>query len=355
MTRLTGRKTIDVSETLKRLIIILFFAVAGVQYSFSQQMPLYSQYMYNKFLINPSAAGSEGYTSFNVTAREQWVGYAGAPRTYSLSYQTRFMKKKYSLKKNIFGNNRYQAKTEGRTGLGIGLFSDQNGLIQRTGFHIAYSYHIWVQDYTQLSMGLSATGYHYIINADHDSFKDPSEPWLTDNLRKGIIVPDVNFGLYLLNDRYTLGFSAESMLGAAARIGDGVVDTLKAYDRFRMSRHYYVFGSYSFLTGKDLEIEPSVLLKMSEQILPQADMGITLIYDQTFWLGAAYRTGGFYGTSSKGALIGNVRIRCGTVYIGYSYDYSLNEIETVTSGSHELVLALKLGSSNKKFRWLDRY
>lgn len=340
---------------MKRLIYILLLVVVGTPHSFAQQMPLYSQYMYNRFLINPAAAGSEGYTSFNITAREQWIGYAGAPRTYSLSYQARFTKKKYSLKKNIFGNTRYRAKTEGRTGLGIGLFSDQNGLVQRTGFQAAYSYHIWVQDYTQLSFGLAATGYHYIINADSESFSDPSEPWLSDNLRNGVFIPDINFGLCLLNERYTLGFSAESMLGAAAKIGDGRVDTLKAYDRLRMSRHYHIFGSYSFQTGKDLEIEPSALFKLSEQLLPQADFGLALIYDQTFWLGAGYRTGGFYGTSSQGALIGMVRVRWGNMYLGYSYDYSLNEIETVTSGSHELVLALKLQSSNKKYRWLDRY
>jgi type IX secretion system PorP/SprF family membrane protein len=161
--------------------------------------------------------------------------------------------------------------------------------------------------------------------------------------------------MYLLNDRYTLGFSAESMFGAAARIGDGVVDTLKAYDRFRMSRHYYAFGSYSFLTGRNLEIEPAVLFKISEQILPQVDLGVTFIYDQSFWLGAAYRTGGFYARGSNGAIIGNVRFRWGNLYLGYSYDYTLSEIERATSGSHEIVLALKLGSGNKKFRWLDRY
>ena len=340
---------------VKKLIIILLIISPGMQDLFAQQMPLYSQYMYNKFLINPSVAGSEGYTSFNVTSREQWVGYAGAPRTYSLSYQTRFTKKKYALRENIFGKTRYRAKTEGRTGLGVGIYSDQNGLIQRTGFQVAYSYHIWVQDYTQLSLGLAATGYHYIIKADQESFLDASEPWLHDNLRKGIFVPDVNFGMYLLNDRYTLGFSAESMFGAAARIGDGVVDTLKAYDRFRMSRHYYAFGSYSFLTGRNLEIEPAVLFKISEQILPQVDLGVTFIYDQSFWLGAAYRTGGFYARGSNGAIIGNVRFRWGNLYLGYSYDYTLSEIERATSGSHEIVLALKLGSGNKKFRWLDRY
>lgn len=340
---------------MKKIVYILLLTLAATQLTDAQQMPVYSQYMYNRFLINPAAAGSEGYTSFNVTAREQWVGYAGAPRTYSLSYQTRFTKKKAGFRENIFGKTRYQAKTEGRTGLGLGVYTDQNGLIQRTGFQAAYSYHIWVQDYTQLSMGLAATCYHYIIKADQESFLDPSEPWLTDNLRKGIFIPDVNFGMYLLNDRYTLGFSAESMVGAAARIGDGIVDTLKAYDRFRMSRHYYVFGSYSFLTGKNLEIEPSVLLKMSEQILPQADLGVTFNYDQSFWLGAAYRTGGYYGRGSYGAIIGNIRFRFANMYLGYSYDYTLSEIERATSGSHELVLALKLGSGNKKYRWLDRY
>jgi len=340
---------------VKKIIYILLLTLVATQLTDAQQMPVYSQYMYNRFLINPAAAGSEGYTSFNVTAREQWVGYAGAPRTYSLSYQTRFTKKKSGFRENIFGKSRYHAKTEGRTGLGLGVFSDQNGLVQRTGFQAAYSYHIWVQDYTQLSMGLAATCYHYIVKADQESFLDPSEPWLTDNLRKGIFIPDVNFGMYLLNDRYTIGFSAESMVGAAARIGDGIVDTLKAYDRFRMSRHYYVFGSYSFLTRKKMEIEPSILLKMSEQVLPQADIGVTFNYDQSFWLGAAYRTGGYYGRGSYGAVIGNVRFRFANMYLGYSYDYTLSEIERATSGSHEIVLALKLGSGSKKYRWLDRY
>lgn len=340
---------------MKKIIYILLLNLIAIQLTDAQQMPVYSQYIYNKFLINPAAAGSEGYTSFNVTAREQWIGYAGAPRTYSLSYQTRFTKKKSGFRENIFGKTRYQEKTEGRTGLGLGVYSDQNGLVQRTGLQAAYSYHIWVQDYTQLSMGLAATCYHYIVKADQESFLDPSEPWLTDNLRKGILVPDVNFGMYLLNDRYTLGFSAESMVGAAARIGEGIVDTLKAYDRFRMSRHYYVFGSYSFLTNKNMEIEPSIFFKMSEQILPQADIGVTFSFDQSFWLGAAYRTGGYYGRGSYGAIIGNVRFKFANMYIGYSYDYTLSEIERATSGSHEIVMALKLGSGNKKYRWLDRY
>jgi len=37
----------------------------------SQQLPIYSQYMMNSYLLNPAVAGHEGYTSLNLTVREQ--------------------------------------------------------------------------------------------------------------------------------------------------------------------------------------------------------------------------------------------------------------------------------------------
>jgi len=69
------------------IVAILFLIfTSGIK---AQQLPLYSQYMFNKFLINPAVAGSDGYTSFNLTAREQWIGIDNSPKTHSLSYQTR--------------------------------------------------------------------------------------------------------------------------------------------------------------------------------------------------------------------------------------------------------------------------
>jgi len=62
---------------MKKIFFLLIF-VALQQTSHAQQLPLYSQYLYNKFLINPAVAGSDGFTSLNITAREQWVGYSGA-------------------------------------------------------------------------------------------------------------------------------------------------------------------------------------------------------------------------------------------------------------------------------------
>ena len=63
--------------------------------AFGQQLPVYSQYMMNMFLINPAIAGADGYTSVNLTAREQWLGLPDSPSTQALSFQTRLLKRSY--------------------------------------------------------------------------------------------------------------------------------------------------------------------------------------------------------------------------------------------------------------------
>ena len=332
---------------MKRLVYILLF-IAIEQISFSQQLPLYSQYLYNKFLINPAHAGSDGYTSFNITARDQWIGYSGAPRTYSLSWQTRILKKSYKLKQNLFNRTIYRPKNDGKVGLGGYIFSDKNGLVQRTGFQVCYAYHLWLEDFTQLSMGLAFTGYHFIINAREINFEDPNEPWLNDNFRRGIFVPDADFGIYLLNPRYDLGFSAQQLFGAVAKIGEN------AYRNFSMDRHFYLFGSYIFSSGTKSELQPSLLLKMSEQLRPQADIGLTYIFDQDYLVGLSYRTGGALITNFRFRFIPS-RVKKTTMFFGYSFDFTLNKIQRMTYGTHELTIALKLGDSARRYRWLDRY
>jgi type IX secretion system PorP/SprF family membrane protein len=324
---------------VKKLVFISILVICSSTVA-GQQLPLYSQYLYNKFLINPAVAGSDGYTSFNLTAREQWIGYSGAPRTFSFSGQTRVLKRSYLLK-NKSGRNVYRPKTDGKIGFGGYIFSDKNGLVQRTGFQASYSYHMWVQNSTQLSMGIAVTGYHFKINEREINFEDPNEPWLNNELRRGIFVPDADFGIYILNPKYSIGFSTEQLFGAAAKIGD------VAYKNFRMDRHYYLFGSYSFAPSNKTELQPSVLFMMSEQLKPLVDIGFTYIYDQRFWAGLSYRT-------SK-AVIANFGVNYTNMYIGYAFDFTLQEIQRVTYGTHELTVAIRFGDSDRKYRWLDRY
>ena len=325
---------------MRRLICILVLILIGKIVD-GQQLPLYSQYLYNKFLINPAVAGSDGYTSFNLTAREQWVGYSGAPRTFSFSAQTRMLKRSYILKQASARRQIYRPKTDGKVGLGGYVFSDKNGLVQRTGLQVSYSYHMWLQRSTQLSMGLAFTGYHYKIDEKQINFEDPNEPWLNNELRLGIFVPDATFGIYILNARYSVGFSADQLFEASAKIGNA------GYKNFRLDRHYYLFGSYNLELNTQMELQPSFLIMMSEQLKPQVDIGLTYIYNQDFWAGLAYRT--------SGAIIANLGVKYTNIFIGYAFDFTLQEIQRITYGTHEFTMAMKFGDSARRYRWLDRY
>lgn len=328
---------------MKRIVYVLLFVVF-CQISSAQQLPLYSQYIYNKFLINPAVVGSDGYTSINLTARKQWVGLSLSPQTFSLSVQTRFLKKKANV---VVKNNKtvFKPENDAKVGLGASVYSNQSGLIQRNGFQLAYSYHLWMRGMTQLSMGLSFTGTYFRINTDQIALGDPNDPLLYNNYRRGVFIPDATFGMYLLNHKYNIGFSAGQLFGASAKIGND------AYSKYKTYRHYYMFGSYSFESGKDMEFRPSVLIMMSEELKPVVnplvEMGLNFAYKQSFWAGLSYRT--------SGAIVANMGVKYTNVYIGYAFDYTLSEIQRITYGTHELNVAWKFGDSARRYRWLDRY
>jgi type IX secretion system PorP/SprF family membrane protein len=306
----------------------------------AQQLPVYSQYLFNKFLVNPAVAGSDGYTSVNITAREQWVGYYGAPRTFSASAQTRILKKKFAISRTA-RRSVYRPGADGKVGVGGYIFSDRNGLIQRTGFQTSYSYHIWLKQTTQLSFGLALSGYHYKINEKEIRFEDPDEPWMTNDLRRGIFVPDANFGVHIMNPSYSAGFAIEQLFQSFGKFGN------EAYMNFRMLRHYNVFAAYNFETGLYTELQPSVLVRVSEQWKPQADIGLNYIFRKEFWAGMSYRT--------SGAIIANLGFQKQNFFFGYAFDFTLQEIQSVTYGTHEITMALKYGDPRRKYRWLDRY
>ena len=321
------------------LFFIVFVSLAAA--SAAQQMPLYSQYLFNEYLINPAVAGSDGYTSINLTAREQWLGYSGAPRTYSFSYQTRLLKRSYIIKGSTARRKVFKPGRDGKVGLGGYIFSDRNGLVQRTGLQASYAYHTWIQGNTQLSFGLSATAFHFRIDEERIRLEDPDDPILYSDLRKGVFIPDANFGVYILNYRFNAGFSVEQLFQSYIKMGN------PAYKNLSLLRHYYLFGSYSFPIDSKSEIEPNFMFRMSEQLKPQFDIGIRYTFLDDFWGGLTFR--------SANTIITSIGTRWNDMYFGYAFDYSFNEIQNYTFGSHEIIVAIKIGSSSRRYRWLDRY
>jgi type IX secretion system PorP/SprF family membrane protein len=323
-----------------RKITLLFVVSLTLQVtSFSQQLPLYSQYMFNQFLINPAAAGQDGFTSINLTAREQWVGMANSPKTHSISAQTRLLKGVFILSKEAIRKYTSQAARDSRVGLGINIYNDKTGIIDRTGFQFTYAYHL-LMDEAELSFGLSASFYQFTINKNKIKLLDPDDK-LIDNTDLRMFMPDVNFGVQYTAKRYYYGFAINQLTQSSVQFGNS------GYDQYRLYRHYFLTGGYQHVINRDYILEPTCLIKISKQARPQIDLGTKLYIQNEYWAGLAFRTGSAFVIMAGLAL--------DKYHFGYSFDYNLKSISKHSFGSHEFMIAVKFGDNARRFRWLRRF
>ncbi len=335
-----------------RLFCIILFLISAVLTK-AQQLPIYSQYMLNGFLINPAVVGHEGYTAVNLTAREQWLGLENAPSTYALSGQTRLLKNSFISRAASIRRRKRVMSRSGRIGLGTYIFTDRNGAFNRTGIQGTYAYHITMSTY-QLSFGISLTGFQFRIDEDKIRTYDPDDRLLMET-KKSALIPDANFGIYYTDRHIYAGFSGMQLFQSSLKLsgGEGA--------GFKMVRHYFLMSGYRFDVIDFLFAEPSFLLKTTEKIIAQLDINLKLYFKEDYWAGISYRTGGganikeepIEGVGSSIIIMAGARVD--KFFFGYAFDYTLSSIGKYSIGSHEIMLAVKFGDSARRYRWLNRY
>ena len=67
-------------------LTVILSAMLITSDALAQQLPLYSQYMQNNFVLNPAIAGTTENAPFRAVIRNQWTGMEGAPKTQTLSF-----------------------------------------------------------------------------------------------------------------------------------------------------------------------------------------------------------------------------------------------------------------------------
>ena len=295
--------------------------------------------MFNQFLINPAAAGQDGFTSINLTAREQWLGMANSPKTHSVSAQTRLLKGVFILSKEAIRKYTSQAARDSRVGVGINVYNDRTGLINRTGFEFTYAYHL-PMDESELSFGLTASFYQFNIDKNKIQLLNPEDK-LIDNSDLSMFMPDVNFGMLYTARNYYYGLAISQLMQSSVQFGNS------GYSQYRLYRHYNISGGYQYVINRDYLLEPTCLIKMSKQARPQVDLGSKLYIQNEYWAGLGFRTGS--------ALVFMAGLALDKYQFGYSFDYNLNSISKYSFGSHEFMFVIKFGDNARRFRWIRRF
>jgi type IX secretion system PorP/SprF family membrane protein len=313
--------------------------------SIAQQVPMYSQYIMNGFLINPSFAGRDGYTTVNLTVREQWVGLAGAPSTYAASFQTRILKNSYISKSTSVRKKLIKPTKGGKVGLGGYVFNDNNGIMRRSGIQAAYAYHIQMGRTSgipnNLSFGLALTAYQFAINTEGLIY-DPDDP-LLNSYDRSVFIPDFNFGASFTTMRYYVGFAMTNLLRGSLLFAD------TSNTRRNELGNYFLTGGIKFPISADWIIEPSAFIKASDMLFKSIQMDLTsrVYYKEDYWAGLSWRT--------NDAIIMMMGFKYDRFYFAYAFDFTLTDIRTQSFGSHEITLAVKFGESARRYRWINAY
>lgn len=291
---------------MKKLIIIIS-AIILVGTVSAQQIPLYSQYMFNRMLINPGVTGSESDIPVQLAVRQQWVGFEDAPSTQLLSAHYCF--ENYNM------------------GVGAVLFMDRFGHERRIGFQANYSYILEVYDDTKLGLGLGIQVFQYQLHYEQLVALDDADPNIIGNSQSKV-VPESDFGAYLYNETYFAGISANQMIGMPVKIGGEEIQMS------RLVRHYNLMGGYKFTLNHDFELEPSLLVKTSFKAPSQLDFNVRGIYQKNYWLGASYRT--------AGDIIVLLGLKFNEFDFGIAADFATSDIAAYQSGSYELMLTYRI-------------
>jgi type IX secretion system PorP/SprF family membrane protein len=318
---------------------------------FAQQRPHYTQYILNNYILNPAISGIENYTDIKLSARDQWVGLNGAPQTFYLTIQSPIGKKDYRTNATSFdvpgenprGKAYWQSYTaaEPHHGVGLMLINDKTGSFNRFTADVTYAYHIGLNPTTNLAGGFSAGITRIGIDRSKTDFSgsgDPNDP-AAGAAYNGYInktKPDIGVGLWLYSRDYFVGLSVQQVVPQKFTFADDAIAPTSG----KLIPHLFLSGGYRFLLNEDINATPSLMFKYvqgSSKNNFQVETNLKLQYRDLFWVGGSFRYQDGYA-AMLGVNVSNA------FNIGYAYDFTTTNLNTVSRGTHEIVLGFILGN-----------
>lgn len=295
--------------TLLALIIVSASAYA-------QQVPLYGQYYFNKFMYNPAMSGHSGNTEATIFGRNQYTGLDG--------FQTA-------------GVTASGQVNDGKVGLGLYVVSDATLLQTQNSVYGNYAYNIALSPDNQLSLGFGLGVLSNRFNTENIISNDPNDPALRLlNQRPGAVL-DASIGANLKLSDFQLGISVPQFLGSSQEFTD-LQNTSLMYD---LQNHLMIMTSYDIWANDGLKIQPMLLFKNTKNAPGQVDINVVADWVNKGWLGAAYRDG--YGVTA----MAGIRI-AEKLKFGYSYDWSIGDYSQALGGTHEVLLGINLNQNQYK-------
>jgi type IX secretion system PorP/SprF family membrane protein len=310
---------------------------------FAQQRPQYTQYVLNNFLLNPALSGIENYTDIKAGFRRQWMGIDDAPQTSFVSANWKLgddylWRNALSLPEkddNPMNDNYMQNYTSSPAHHGMGVIGvlDKVGPISRLDASLNYAYHLQLNGFMNLSVGVSAGISRISLDVSALDFEDDYEPATIDMVASQIR-PDLGVGVWLYGANFFAGASVQQLIAQNL--------SYLHYATGEDTPHFFVTAGYRLIPVEDISVTPSVMIKSVSPAPLSFDANLKVSFRDRLWVGGSYRR-----NDSFAALAG---INVSKLFnLTYSFDLTTSDLQTVTNGTHEIVLGVQLNNLYEVF------
>ncbi len=281
----------------------------------TQQLWRRTQFAINPFLVNPAIAGTKNEMPFYLSYRNQWTGFKGAPVTMLASGHMRGPK---------------------NSGFGAVLQRDDSGgAITRTGIEAVGAYNVELNNYDGFSFGLGLSANQFRIDNSKLVVTDQTDAALNNMQVESTLNIDATFGMLVYGKDYYFGFSTPNLMQTKLRIS-GVNP-----DDNRNARHYQIMGFYSYNVTQDIEVEPSGLVKLTNNTPIQFEMNARVVYQKMAWSSITYRV--------KDAIALGFGGQYDNYVLGYSIDFTTSQARVMSPFTHEIIVGYVMAGKGNKY------
>ncbi len=309
------------------IVLSLFLTITALK---AQQYPVYTQYFFNEYMVNSAIAGTEDYTPLRLTYRDQWSGFSDsegnnvAPKTLAFSTHT-------PLSDNM--------------SVGGFLYSDRTGPITQTASQLSIGWRACLskpscfwdrKKFISLSLGARALQFSYddLATTNYNEYFGLQQDPILLNITETDYLLNFTVASYFYTEYMYAGISGQNLFSRALK-----VETNPDFENMLKPEYNVVLGMYIPISeDRAFAVEPSILTKTTSWSGTQFDISARLIYLDNVWGGLAYRTAQNSYAFMFGMEMGD------NMFIGYSYDTSVDGISGYSNGSHEIAFGMKLST-----------
>lgn len=301
---------------------IAFFVWCFSTYStYAQIQSITSHYMFSPQLTNPAFYGSKDGVNFGANYRHQWAKLDGQPRTV-----------------NVFADANL---TQAHGGIGLNVSNDMLGAYTNTTLNVGYAFIQQLNKKVKLSVGVNAGATFSKLDGTklitpQGNGTDLKDDMLSNQVQKSIR-PNLSVGIAIAHRYIEAGVVYTNVINAKDKF-NGEVSSLKPM----YGGVLQVYAGSKIKIRDNFSLRPSFVINTDFKEI-QTDFSFLAGYKDFVSLGLnvrGYNKNAFESLSPI-VSIGPVKNIC----IVYSYDVSLNKLNSVNKGSHEITLNYLLPNS----------